>query len=136
MQCAYLRANIKSPFKHSRQFITILRLILPICVCALTEQLRNQTSGQIAFNFLINQRFVSQFSFSIWIIARYYTIKKYWSEYSSEFSGDRFQVNRNYLSHCVKYVPIRSFSGPYFPEYREIWTYLFVFSPNAGKWES
>ena len=37
------------------------------------------------------------------------------------------------MTHCVKSVRIRSYSGPYLPAFALNTPYLSVFSPNAGK---
>ena len=41
---------------------------------------------------------------------------------------------QNIKAHCIKSVLIRSYSGPYFPAYELYMEYLFLFSPNAGKY--
>ena len=54
------------------------------------------------------------------------------------YMGKKNEENENKIIfvdfHCMKYVFIWSYSGPFFPAFGMNTKYLSVFSPNAGKY--
>ena len=68
-----------------------------------------------------------------------YQFQYFWTQIGHQFSTilDRIHSSSLKQIHCVKNIRVRSFSVPYFPAFglnRRDMEYLFVFSPNAGKY--
>ena len=79
--------------------------------------------------------------FSREFVKKYLILQLFSSFFSAIILFIKISQKRNYLvSHCVKSVHDRSYSGPHFSAFglnteRRDTPYLSVFSPNAGRYE-